>query len=69
MITCFIRVSVASSRNRKPSEIQADIAPMDLGRFLDPSLYGAIARSKTETTEHPMSLFLRLTFEPFALKR
>jgi hypothetical protein len=42
---------------------------MDLGRFLHPSLYGAIARSKTETAEHPMSLFLRLAFEPFALKR
>jgi TetR/AcrR family transcriptional repressor of nem operon len=63
------RISVVVGQGQKAGEIKADIPPMDLARFLLNSLYGAIFRSKTETTERPMRLFLRFAFEPFVLKR
>ena len=63
------RMSVVIEQGQKAGEIKDDIPPMDLARFLLNSLYGAIFRSKTETTDRPMRLFLRLAFEPFVLKR
>jgi hypothetical protein len=63
------RMSVVIEQGQKAGEIQADIPPMDLARFLLNSLYGAIFRSKTEATDRPMRLFLRFAFEPFVLKR
>jgi TetR/AcrR family transcriptional repressor of nem operon len=63
------RMGVVIEQGQKAGEIQADIPPMDLARFLLNSLYGAIFRSKTETTDRPMRLFLRFAFEPFVLKR
>ena len=63
------RMSVVIEQGQKAGDIRADIPPLDLGRFLLNSLYGAILRSKTETTDRPMRLFLRFAFEPFVLKR
>jgi TetR/AcrR family transcriptional repressor of nem operon len=63
------RMGVVIEQGQKAGEIQADIPPMDLARFMLNSLYGAILRSKTETTDRPMRLFLRFAFEPFVLKR
>jgi hypothetical protein len=50
-------------------DIQADIPPMDLARFLLNSLRGAIVRAKSETTERPMSLFLGCALSRSLLKR
>jgi hypothetical protein len=50
-------------------DIKADIPPMDLARFLLNSLCGAILRSKAETADRPMKLFLGLAFEPFVITR
>jgi TetR/AcrR family transcriptional repressor of nem operon len=62
-------VSIVVDQGQKAGEIQADIPAMDLARFLLNSLYGAIVRSKTETTGRPMRLFQRFAFEPFVLQR
>ena len=62
-------MSVVIEQGQRAGEIRADIAPLDLARFLLNSLYGAILRSKTETTDGHMKLFLRFAFEPFVLKR
>ena len=48
------RMSVVIEQGQKAGEIRADIPPMDLARFLLNSLYGAILRSKTETTDRPV---------------
>jgi TetR/AcrR family transcriptional repressor of nem operon len=63
------RMSVVIEQGQKAGDIKADIPSMDLARFLLNSLYGAILRSKTETTDRPMRLFLRFAFEPFVIKR
>jgi TetR/AcrR family transcriptional repressor of nem operon len=63
------RMSVVIEQGQTAGEIRADVPPMDLARFLLNSLYGAIFRSKTETSERPMRLFRRFAFEPFVLKR
>jgi TetR/AcrR family transcriptional repressor of nem operon len=44
------RMRVVIEQGQKAGEIKTDIPPMDLARFLLNSLYGAILRSKTETT-------------------
>jgi len=41
----------------------------DLARFLPNFLSGAVVRSKTEMTEHPLRSFRRCAFETFVLKR
>jgi hypothetical protein len=51
------RISVVIEQGQKAGDIKANIPPMDLARFLLNSLYGAIFRSKTETTERPSGCF------------
>jgi TetR/AcrR family transcriptional repressor of nem operon len=63
------RISIVIEQGQKAGDIRADIPSMDLARFMLNSLYGAIVRSKTETTDRPMKLFLRFAFEPFVLER
>jgi TetR/AcrR family transcriptional repressor of nem operon len=63
------RMRVVIEQGQRAGEIKTGIPPTDLARFLLNSLYGAILRSKTETTDRAMRLFLRLAFEPLVLQR